>query len=776
MTDRKPEKEERPDGPAKADAEADVGIDLDAIDRVLKGGLEAIPVERISRDSLQPQVVTRLDAAPEEAKPSEAEPAPEASAQKPAAELAPGPATLTFHEEFGDMEVRISPDRMTASLAAFEPRRQDISVEEVVAALEANRIVFGIDERAVGSVLRAVAKRGKAPPDVIIARGIPVVEGQDARFLLDCLEDKPEEVGSAPELTEEVLAEIEKVRQAFQGGIEPLQKEPLRAIRVNPGECILRKLPPEEGTKGTSVFGVEGLPGSGKDVTLKAGPNVGLSDDKLCYNAEAFGYVVLYSGQVSVHPPILLSKDKMTACFVNLPPFGPPRPISEVHLREAVARMGIQHGIDEQTITRLCAGEIDRRVVVIARGAAPVNGLDGQTHLEVEVAAQPGKILEDGTIDFRERNVVANVSAEALIAVYTKATKGAPGTAVTGEPVTAADGKDVRPNAGENVRVQEDAETVQFFATTIGHVRFSDNKVSVRAGFQVSGDVDYKTGGNVDFVGDVVVAGTVTSGFTVKAGGSVTVGGSMEMGARVEAGEDVVVSYGIAGPTASVKAGGDVFAKFIANATVEAEGDVVVGGYIHNAVVRAGGHIRVHGRGRLKKETSAVVGGSLMAMESVHVASAGSTFDTQTRLIAGVDPRYLEQMQKLKTGIEFCDTNSVRIFRVLRIPALTPENLRRVLQNVSPEKKRAFMQLVLKLQELAKLRQKFLDEQEQLQGRQDEVLQRAVIRVDGIVFHGVRAQIGAVATLVLRPIEGVNFRLDVKDRKVVSYPLLESTG
>ncbi len=776
MTDRKPEKEEKPDGPARADAEVDAGIDLDAIDRVLRDGLDAIPAGKVSRDSLQPQVVTRLDVTPEEAKPPEAEPAPEASAQKPAAELLLGPATLTFHEEFGDVKVRIPPDRMTVSLAEFEPRRRDISVEEIVAVLEKNRIVFGIDERAIQAVLRAVAKRGKSPPDVIIARGIPVVNGQDARFLLDCLEDKPGEAGSAPELTEEVLADMEKVRAAFQEGVERLQEGSLRAIRVNPGECILHKLPPEEGTKGTSVLGVEHPPEDGRDEAFKAGLNVRLSDDKLSFHAEAFGYAVISSHQVSILPPLLLSKDKMAACFVNLPPIGPPRPIPEVPLREAIARMGIQHGLDEGAISRLCAGEIEERIVAVAQGTAPVNGLDGQTHLKVEVAAQPGKVLEDGTIDFRERNVVANVSAEDLIAVYTKATKGAPGTAVTGEPITAADGKDARPQAGENVRVQEDAETVQFFATTAGHVRFSDNTISVQASFQVSGDVSHKTGGNVDFVGDVAVAGTVTSGFTVKAGGAVTIGGGVDVGARVEAGGDVVVRYGITGPTASVKAGGDVFAKFIANATVEAKGDVVVGGYIHNAVVRAGGHIRVHGRGRLKKQTSAVVGGSLMAKESVHVASAGSAFDTQTRLIAGVDPNYLERMQKIKIGVEFCDTNGVRLLRVLRIPTLTPENLRRVLQSASPEKKRAFIQLVIKLQELAKLRQKFLDEQEQIQGRQDEVLQQAVIRVDGIVFSSVRVQIGAVATLVFRSLEGVNFRLDVKDRKVVPYPVLEGAG
>ncbi|OGG50697.1 MAG: hypothetical protein A3F84_09720 [Candidatus Handelsmanbacteria bacterium RIFCSPLOWO2_12_FULL_64_10] len=768
MDDRKdkPEREQASDGP-------DEEVNLDAIDRFLKDGLDAIPVEKVSGDRLQAQVVAPLDLGQTKLQAPEAAPLLEEPVQKHAAELDPGLSTLLLREGFGDMEIRISPDRMIASLAVFEPRRPDISAEEVVAVLERNHIVFGIDERAIRSVLRAAAKRGRVELNVIIAQGIPVVEGQDARFLLACLDDRPEEVGAAPELTEGVLKEMEKVRKAFRDGIDYLREEPLRAVRVAPGECVLRKLPCQEGVKGTSILGVEHLPKSGHDIPLKAGPNTRLSDDGLHFHAEALGYLIVHEERVSVVTPILLSKDRMTAYFVNLPPLGPSRPISEGRLREALVKMGVTHGVDERAIARLCAGEADERMVVIAQGAAPAVGMDGQSQMQVDVVLQPGKVLEDGTIDFKERNSPPSIPAETLIALYTKATKGVPGVTVTGAPVRADNGKDARPRAGANVRLQEEGEIVQFFAGTAGRVVFSKNRLSVHAGYLVQGDVDYRTG-NINFAGDVEVAGTVRTGFAVRASGSVTIAGSVEMGAQVEAGEDLVVSHGIVGQTTAVKAGGDLLARFIANARVEVGGDIVVGSYVHNAAVSAGGHIRVHGRGRLRRNTSAVVGGSLLAVEGIRVASAGSTFGSQTRLIAGVDPRDIERLQKIKAGVSFCDTNSVRILRTLRVTALTPESLRQAIQNAPPSKRGVFLLLVSKLQELARHRRKFLEEQEQTRQRQVELLRQALVRVDGIAFPGVRVEIGEVASPVLSALEGVSFRLDAKERKITLGAIIES--
>jgi hypothetical protein len=238
MSDQKdkPEPEGKPDDPED--------LDLDGIDRFLKNGLDAIPVEKVARDSLQAQVVAPLDLgqtgpqAPGD-KSARKEPTP-----KQAAEFDPGLETLVLREGFGDLEKRISPDRMLASVAVFEPRRAAVSVEEVVAVLEANHIVFGIDERIIRSMLSKTvsptctwcgftfpaAKRGRVALNVIFARGIPVVEGQDARFLLPCLDDRPEETGSAPELTDEVLKEMDRVRKALRDGPDYLKEESLRAV------------------------------------------------------------------------------------------------------------------------------------------------------------------------------------------------------------------------------------------------------------------------------------------------------------------------------------------------------------------------------------------------------------------------------------------------------------------------------------------------------------------------------------------------------------------
>ncbi|MSS72065.1 MAG: DUF342 domain-containing protein [Candidatus Latescibacteria bacterium] len=734
--------------------------------------LDAIPVEKASGDRLQAQTVTPLDLG--ETKPQESghEPAHEKPVQDQTAEFDPGLVTLVLREGLGDLEIRISPDRMVASLAVFEPRRQVISVEEVVAVLEKNRIVFGIDERAIGSVLRAAAKRGKVALNVIIAHGIPVVEGQDARFLLECLDDRPGDAGAAPELTEDILHEMAKVRKAFRDGLDHLREEPLRAIRVMPGERVLRKVPRQEGAKGTSILGVEHLPRSGHDVPLKPGPHVLLSSDGLHFQAQALGYLMVREERVSVVNAILLSRDRMTAHFINLPPFGPSRPISEEHLRETLARVGIAHGLDEQAIARLCAGETGERLVTIAQGVPPVAGVDGQTQMQVDVVLHPGKVLEDGTIDFKERNT-PSIPAGTLIALYTKATKGVPGVTVPGDPVQADNGRDARPRAGANVRVEEQGESVQFFADVAGRVIFSKNRLSVHASYRVQGDVDYRTG-NIHFAGDVEVGGTVRTGFTVRASGSVTVGGGVEMGAQVETGEDLVVSHGIVGQTTAVKAGGDLRARFIANARVNAGGDVVVGSYIHNAEVSAGGHIRAHGRGRLRRNTSAVVGGSLLAVEGVRLASAGSSFGSQTRLITGVDPRDLDRLLKIRAGIEFCDTNSVRIFRTLRVTALTPESLRQAIQNAPAPRRNAFVLLVSKLQELIRYRRKFTEAQEQIKQRQTERLRHAAIRVDGITFPGVRVEIGEIASPVLTALEAVSFRLDARERKITLGAVLES--
>ena len=574
--------------------------------------------------------------------------------------------------------------------------------------------------------------------------------------------------GSGVDLTRDILAEMERVFNAFRDGISHLQNDPLRAFLVEPGDCVLHILPELEKQ---SSLNESFLICNNQNEIFKTGPNVRLSDNHLRYQAEIFGYPIIYKSMVSIFSPIILSRDKMTASYLNLPLMVQSRQVSESLIQGALSRSGIVHGIDHEAIDKICSGGNGRRMVVVARGTEPISGTAGQMDLKWAGVIEPGGLVgEDGGIDVKKSKSV--IKAGHCIAIYTKATKGTPGTTVTGESVAAISGVDAPPKVGNNIDCPEDENTIQYLAKESGRVRFSKNKLRVHTVYQVRGDVNGKTG-NVHFIGDVEVIGRIMSGFTVKAGGSIRVGGSVEAGAKLEAGEDVFVGNGISGHNTSVKAGGDLLARFIANSSVEADGEIIAGSYIQKATVTGGSNIRVHGHGRLRRQTSAAVGGSLMAVEGMRIASAGSVFGAQTHLIAGMDPRDFERMQKIKGGIEFCNANGARILRTLGVSNVSYKSLKQAMENAPPDKQSIYVLLVAKLQELAKLRVKFLKEGDQIREHQSEILQGAIIQIDGSVFPGVQVQIGALASPVITELEAVKFHLDVKERKIIPKAMLK---
>ena len=95
------------------------------------------------------------------------------------------------------------------------------------------------------------------------------------------------------------------------------------------------------------------------------------------------------------------------------------------------------------------------------------------------------------------------------------------------------------------------------------------------------------------------------------------------------------------------------------------------------------------------------------------------------------------------------------------------------MENAPPKKQSIYVLLMAKLQELAKLRVKFLKEGDQIREHQSEILQEATIQIDGTVFPGVQVQIGALASPVINELEAVKFHLDVKERKIIPKAMLK---
>lgn len=322
---------------------------------------------------------------------------------------------------------------------------------------------------------------------------------------------------------------------------------------------------------------------------------------------------------------LILDEGEMVAeAILSAPPDGGGFPFSAADLRSWLVARGIRFGLAPvEILGRRLAQPPVEGAILVASGRAPVAPVDDR--LEFLFDTNPKKTpkeLPDGKVDFREIGLSQNAAKDQPLVRRIPGHAGQPGMTVTGRPVPVREPVKVALPVGDGTRVAEDGLTLA--ARIDGQIVYREGRpVSVLPVFLVQGDVDFSTG-NVDSVGNVEVRGFVRAGFTVRSAGNIEVFGGVE-DSVLEAGGDVTVHGGVQGAQRGrIHAGGHVRALFLQNASVDADGDVVVtDSVMHSAV--SGREVQVVGRGIL-------VGGVTKAKTGVSVKVAGSEFSTATRL------------------------------------------------------------------------------------------------------------------------------------------------
>jgi len=226
------------------------------------------------------------------------------------------------------------------------------------------------------------------------------------------------------------------------------------------------------------------------------------------------------------------------------------------------------------------------------------------------VGGSAGRILDDGSIDLRDRNLISVVQDGELRGRLHPALPGLTGRDALGDEILppALTEIEVVPDARVEAREEGDV-IIAYHARTSGGVSSTEEtrgkrgrtvtllRLGLYAVSEIDGDVDYSTG-HVHFSGDVVVRGSIKPLFRVCATGSVTVEGNAEPGSTIHAGRDIALSGGAIGERTHLQAGGSVLAKFVQQAKVQAGADVEIGSYVFETSVRAAGRIVVKWKGR----------------------------------------------------------------------------------------------------------------------------------------------------------------------------------
>ena len=336
-----------------------------------------------------------------------------------------------------------------------------------------------------------------------------------------------------------------------------------------------------------------------------------------------------------------VSQDKMNA-YIRIERPADGQSVNREDISAALGQNRITSGVKDDEIARISDGQLFDEDILIAEGSKPENGADGRVEYMFSTKDEmTPKVLNDGKVDYYDMNIINPVHKDELLCLLHKPTSGKDGFNVFGAKLAAKNGKPAKLPRGRNTHLNAEGDSL--FATMDGQIKKNGANIDIIQEFEVKNNVDFSTG-NIHFPGSVTVRGNVLSGFVVQSGGDVTIFGLVEK-ASITAFGNIILHGGMTGQgTGVLRAGGDIFAKYVENSHITASGKITAECIMHSSV-RAGVGIELIGRKGL------LVGGAAKAREYIRAVTVGSQFATLTEINVGSDPQINDRLKDIKAEL-----------------------------------------------------------------------------------------------------------------------------
>lgn len=365
---------------------------------------------------------------------------------------------------------------------------------------------------------------------------------------------------------------------------------------------------------------------------------------------------------------VSISEDRLLATITFTKPGENGEYLTDVLIKDILNDAGVVYGIDNDILELLVLPTKTYNVPIeIAHGKAPILSTDAY----IEYTYPPTKEVnvpqakEDGSVDLFNLNLIQNVKKGEVVATLHPMEMGEDGIDVLGNTLEVREGKVISLIPGKGTEVSEDGLTL--VADMDGQLIYDNGKILIQNIYEVQGDIDASTG-NIEFVGSVIIHGSVKAGFKVVAEGNVEVGGVVEA-AEIEAGGDVIITGGVQGNKEGViKSQGNVISKFLENAFVTAEGDVVADAIMHSEV-KCSGMVKAEGKKGL------IAGGRIDAYKGIRAKNIGSRMATNTELNVGTSLEAGEKYKEISNSIAAQKKDLLQAEQIINILALKREEL-----------------------------------------------------------------------------------------------------
>lgn len=500
-----------------------------------------------------------------------------------------------------------------------------------------------------------------------------------------------------------------------------------------------------------------------KYIPIKAGQGILFDENNSCFRAENYGFALVErkGNFLYLTPPLEISEKNLKAYLLVMPNDQNKLPIysdiDKIYLENKITLRQSQNFIEEALI-KINPLEKVLTKILLADGKPPVEGYNEYYIAIIDVAKKAGTIKADGSIDFKELNSVHEVHKGDKIIRRFPEVKPIDGLDVFGEKIKADVKRIDSLVVGENIVKSEEPDI--YISTIDGSIVRDQRGISIQPKVVIKGDVDYNSG-NIDVGGSVEVTGSVAPGFSVKAKGDILIKGNVD-DAVVEAGGNITVEVGIAGKGATkVQAGNSVFAKYILNASVEANNEIRVQDSIINSKLFANDKVIVtadHGK---------IMGGEIIAKHEIYSNFIGSTNGTRTDIHVGRSIYIERVMEELKAEV-------IKLKQeVMDIIAKAKNNYgeelfkdpKKYIAILPPPKKKGCLQLLAEMTNKNKELKNLLQQSDNIKERL--ALDRIpVINVRGTIYPGCDVYIKHLHRKINDELKNVKFYEDQTDKTI----------
>ncbi|MHC4884821.1 MAG: DUF342 domain-containing protein, partial [Planctomycetota bacterium] len=319
--------------------------------------------------------------------------------------------------------------------------------------------------------------------------------------------------------------------------------------------------------------------------------------------------------------------------------------ICAVLVEEFLEECSITQNLREEDIEALCEEALrqpETGLHLVAVGSTMQKGRDG--YLDYAKRPSEPQIIDiktdDENVNYREIKKFDNIQKDDVLATLVPATPGESGADVFGKVIPSPKVNEFQVKAGPNVEFDEASS--RFTATASGHLIYKHKKLSVEPVYVVDKHLDMHHG-NIRFIGEVTVGGDILDDFEVTAAMGITVQGTVEA-CQLISGKDIKINGGVTGKgRGKIQTKGRVIARYLNEATIISNDDVVVEKEIVNSTV--------HTLGRVIIKKGCIMGSEVVALRGIYVLDAGSEIGTPTTLAAGLHYKVFKKLRELDSRL-----------------------------------------------------------------------------------------------------------------------------